>query len=152
MRKYLLTVTVLLAVVFGTNAFAALSASISASPGTVIINQPMTANVAISNTSLSALTLTNLQITAAYNGNNVSRIPMALSVYNPSSVVLAANSITSVPMTAIFFAPSTGITGSGSGKYYIGALITASDGTVTSAATGTSVTVNPVPLPAYERQ
>lgn len=147
MNKLFFTVVALFALSFHHAAFAALSATISASSSTVKVNQPVIARVAINNTSSSALTLNSLQITASYNGASGSKVPAAFSVYPPQSVVLAANATTTVPMTAIFFAPSTGVTGSGTGVYRVGALFSTSDGDVTAAAQGASVTVNPVRYP-----
>jgi hypothetical protein len=158
MKKNILIFTMIMAMVFGTSAFAALTAVVTSTPTIAQINQPVNLNITVTNsTGSSALTLSNVQITASYNGNPLSRVPMALSVYPPSSVAIAAaltNAAvsTTFPMSVVFFAPSTGITGSGTGKYYVGALLYTSDGGVTSAATSAPVTVNPVPLPLSERQ
>lgn len=155
MKNYLTTIIALFVMTIGHTAMAALSAVVTVSPATAIINQPVTASIAISNTG-SAMTLTTLKISSTYNGNPLSRVPAAYSTYNfgPNAVGLSlpANLTTVIPMSAIFFSPSTGITGSGTGKYVIGALFSTSDGSVTSAATGGEVTINPVPLPANQRQ
>lgn len=155
MRKYILTLVTLFALIMGTNAFAALSMIVTASPNPALINQLVTASVAILNTSSTALNITNLNITASYNGSTTSRIPAAYSQFNigPNSpnLVLAANATTTVPLQAVFFAPSTGVTGSGTGKFYIGANLTASDGSVTTAATSAALTVNPIALPLTQQ-
>lgn len=151
MKKHFFTLASVFVLMFAQTSFAALSAIVTASPSTVIINQPSNLSIAISNTG-SSMTLQNVQLTASYNGSTTSRVPLAFSVYNPSSVVLAANATTTVPMNAVFFSPSTGTTGSGSGKFYVGALLTTSDGTITGAGISAELTVNPVPLPAYQRQ
>lgn len=131
------------------NSFADLSAIVSASPSTAYINQLVTASIAINNTG-SAMSLTSLQITANYNGVRGSKIPASFSVLNlgPNSpnISLPGSATTTIPMQAVFFAPSTGTTGNGSGKYYIGATFTTSDGSITSAATAGQVTVNPLPF------
>lgn len=154
MRKYILTLVTLFALIMGTNVFAALSMVVTASPNPALINQLVTASVAINNTG-SALNITTLNITASYNGSTTSRIPAAFSVFNigPNSpnLVLAANATTTVPMQAVFFAPSTGVTGSGTGKFYIGANLVASDGSVTTAATSAALTVNPIALPLTQQ-
>jgi hypothetical protein len=151
MKHTLFTIVAVVVLAMSHNAMAALSAVVSVSPSTVIINQPAGISVAISNTG-SAMTLSNLNITASYNGVSGGRVPAAYSFYVPNSVSLAANLTTTVPMQAVFFAPSTGITGSGSGYYAVGANFSTSDGSNVSAQTAGVLTVNPVPLPAYERQ
>jgi hypothetical protein len=154
MKKYLQTFIALLMLTVGHNAMAALSAVVSASPSTVTINKPVSVNVAISNTG-SAMTLTSIKISATYNGAPLSKIPAAYSTYNfgPNApgLSLPANLTTNIPMQAIFFSPSTGITGTGTGKFYVGATFTTSDGSVVKADTAGQVTVNPVPLPASQR-
>jgi hypothetical protein len=156
MFKYILTLSFLTALALGQNALAALSAVVSVVQSPVTINQQVTANVNISNTGASALTLTSLYITASANGDPTSRVPAAYSLYNfgpnATQLTIPANGNLIVPMNANFFAPSTGITGSGSGQYTIGATFTTSDGSLTSSAVGGKVTVNPVLLPASERQ
>lgn len=146
-RKPFIALTSIVALVFSSNVFAALSATLSASPSTATINQLVDVRVAISNTG-SAMNLTSLNITANYNGVPGGKVPAAFSTLNlgPNSPFLSlpANLTTTVPMQAIFFAPSTGVTGSGSGVYHIGANFSTSDGSITSAAMGTSVTVNPL--------
>lgn len=154
MKNYIYSFILLL--VLGTNAFAALSAVVSVTNSPVKINQKVNVLVTISNTSASALTLNSLYITATANGKGGTKPPAAFSVFNTGpnapSLTLAANLVTVVPMQANFFYPSTGITGAGTGQYYIGATFTTTDGSITSAATAGQVTVNPLPLPASERQ
>lgn len=158
MNKYFTMFLAVLIMGFGQTSFAALTAQVTSSPAIGVINQKIALNITVTNsTGSSALTLSNVQITASYNGNPLSRVPMALGVYRPSSVAIAAaltNAAvsTTFPMDVVFFAPSTGITGSGTGKYYVGALLYTSDGSVTSAGTSAPVTINPIPLPASQRQ
>lgn len=141
---------------FSTNVFAALGVTVSVSPSTAIINQMVTATLAISNTGTSTVSLSDVQITANYNGVPGGKIPAAFSKFAippgaTNSIASGASNAISFPMQAVFFAPSTGVTGSGSGKYYIGAIVTSSDGSITSATTAGQITVNPVSLPLYER-
>ena len=148
MKNKIYTLVILGAFLASTHVFAALSAAVSASPTTVRINQPVAVSVSISNTG-SALNIQSLSITANYNGVPGGRIPAAFSVLNlgPNSpfIALAANATTVVPMTAVFFAPSNGVTGSGSGQYFIGANFSANDGSITSAGTAARITVTSLP-------
>lgn len=153
MKKYLFVVLALFLAAFNQAAMASiLSMTVTPSPSTVIINQPTTASIAVLNGS-TALTLSNLIVTATVTGVSPvgGRLPAAYSVYVPNSVALAASTTTTFPAQIIFFSPSTGVTGAGTGTYSIGATLYTSDGAVTTSATAGTVTVNPVPLPAYER-
>jgi len=154
MRFNKIVAFLLLAVCLTTNAFAALSAVVVASPNNLYINQQTTAIVAITNTG-AATTLSSLNITATFNGVGGTKVPAAFSVLNlgPNSPTMAiavgttlAPTTTNIPMQAVFFAPSTGSTNSGSGQFYIGANFSTTDGTVTSAATAGRVTVHPLPF------
>jgi hypothetical protein len=155
MKKTILTF-LLLALAVGHNAMAAISASVSASPSTGYINQPINFAIAISNTGASAYTITAMQLTSTYNGTPGTKVPAAYSVYNlgPNApqVSVAALATTTVPMQAVFFSPSTGITNSGTGKYYVGSVFSLSDGSNNVAGTAAQVTIQPVPLPAAQRQ
>lgn len=157
MRKYFFTLIVLLAMAFGNHAMAALSATISLASSTAIINQPMTANVAISNTGSSAVNIIGFVPTAAATGAapGTSRIPAAFSVFNlgPNSTQtsLPANATTTVPFNVVFFAPSTGITGAGTGTFSVGVTVYTSDGSVFAPGAAALATVNPVLLPLNER-
>jgi hypothetical protein len=151
MKHFLFTLIAFVVLASGHSAFATIGAVVTSSQSSVQINQPVTVNVAISNSGSSALTLSNLSITASYNDVPGGRVPAAFSFYVPNSVSLPALTTTTVPMQAVFFSPSTGITNSGTGYFGIGANFNTSDGSITSAATGVHQTVTPVPLPAYER-
>lgn len=155
MRKLFTTITMVVMAALSSNAMAAIDAKVTVSPSTAIINQKVTANVLITNGSGSILNLSSLAITANYNGNPGSRLPAALDVYSlgPNSPVITvpANGSTTVPLNAVFFSPSTGVTGSGTGKFYIGAYVQTSDGSVTSAYSAGQVSVNPIALPASEQ-
>jgi hypothetical protein len=156
MKKYIFTAFLMLFLAIGQTALAALSAIVTVAQSPVTINQQVTANVNISNTGGTALTLTSLFITASASGSPTDRVPAAYSKYNfgpnATQLVIPANGNLIVPMNANFFSPSTGITGAGSGVYTIGATFTTSDGSLTTSAVGGNVTVNPVLLPASERQ
>lgn len=154
MKLIKLTAILLLIFLVTTNAFAALSAVVTVSPSTALINQLVTASVAINNTG-STVNLTNISITANYNGRPGSKVPSAFSNFNigPNApiITIAGSATTTIPLQAVFFAPSTGVTGSGTGKFYIGSTFYTSDGSVTSAATAGLLTVNPLPLPITQQ-
>ncbi len=152
MKNFIFTLFPIFALLMGQYANATLSATVTSAQSPVQINQQANFRVAISNTGASALTLSNLNITATYNDVPGGRIPVAFSFYVPNSVSLPANLTTTVPMQGVFFSPSTGITNSGTGYFGVGANFSTSDGSITSAATGVHQTVTPVPLPASERQ
>lgn len=156
MRKFICLFLALL--VLSANAFAAIGTTVTFSTGlstqTAIINQPMHLYLNISNTGASAVNVTAFVPTATSTGAVGSKIPAAFSILNlgPNAVVSApAGTTTSVPFDVVFFAPSTGITGSGSGSFTVGGVLYTSDGSVTAAASGAVATVNPVPLPLYQR-
>ncbi len=158
MKNYFHTLILVLILGVGHNAMAAISASVSLSPSTTTINHPVSVSLAISNTGSSQLTVTNIKITATSTSNpSSSRLPMALSVFNggpnAAAITVGPNATTTIPGgQAVFFSPSTGVTGSGSGTYSVGATVYTSDGSVTAASVSGVATINPVPLPAYERQ
>jgi hypothetical protein len=157
MRNLFTTVVFFIALVVGHNSFAAISAYTLLPDATSIINQPMTVQLVISNTGASAVTLTNYIPTAAASANPVgSRIPLAFSQLNfgTNTIIpsVAANLTTTVPYSVVFFAPSTGVTNSGTGTYVLGGTVYTSDGSVVQVSPGAKATVSPIPLPAYERQ
>lgn len=155
MRTLFTTIATLVMAGLSSSAWAAIAATVSVSPSSATINQKVTANVLVINNSASIVNLTSLSITANYNGVAGSRIPCALDVYNigPNApiVTVPANGSTTVPLNAVFFSPSTGVTGSGTGKFYIGAYVQTSDGSVTSAYSAGQVAINPLALPATEQ-
>lgn len=133
------------------NVFANAFITASVSPSTSIINQPVHLNLAISNAG-STFKVTNIAITANYNGTPGGKIPMAVSVFNfgpnaPSMSVTGPDATTNIGANLVFFAPSTGVTGTGSGKYYIGATVYGDDGSVTTVTTAARATVDPIALP-----
>lgn len=140
------------------DAFAAVSANLTAASTTTTINKPVNFNVAFLNGGSSQLTVTNVKLTATSSANVNTKLPAAFSVWNQgpnASVTVSAGPNVSTSFGAgqiVFFSPSTGITGSGTATFQVGGTIYTSDGSVTPITKGASVTVNPIPLPSYERQ
>jgi hypothetical protein len=155
MKKLFTTIAMLVMAGLSSTAMAAISASVSVAPSVATINQKVTASVLITNGSASAVQILALAITANYNGNPLSRLPCALDVYAPGPSVpvvsVPGNGSATVPLNAVFFSPSTGVTGAGSGKFYIGAYVQTSDGSVTAAYSAGQVSINPLPLPPSEQ-
>lgn len=155
MRKILLSVFLVLSMVFGGNAvYAALTVRASGSPSPTTINHPVSVSLIIANTS-SQLTVTDVKITAtSTSAPSSSRLPAAFSVYDKNNpVTIGANVTTTISGGRIvFFSPSTGITGSGTGTFSIGGLVYTSDGSITPVSTAGVVEIDPVPLPLNQRQ
>lgn len=158
MKLFTSVVLILVSAMCGAQAFAAVSATASLSTSTTTINHPIAVTVTFRNGGSSQLTVTNVQLTATSHSNTSAKLPAAYSVWNQgpnASVTVAAGPNVTTDFgagTVIFFSPSTGITGSGTGTYDIGGTIYTSDGSVTAISVGGRATVNPIPLPAYERQ
>lgn len=149
-----LSLLVLSAIIGNNAAMAALSVVASLTPSTTTINHPVSVNLAINNTG-SQLVLNNVKLTAtSTQAPSSSRLPVAISVFNPNSnLTIAANSTTTITAgQVIFFSPSTGITGSGSGTYSVGGTIYTSDGSITPVSAAGVATINPIPLPLNQRQ
>lgn len=158
MKKYLLVFGSLVALMVGANAHAtAFAIAITnTSAGSPRINQVFPVNIQISNAG-SSFNLTGLKVTANYNGVPTSKPPFAISQYNfgPNAPVLSIagpNTTTTIPVSLVFFAPSNGITGTGTGQYYIGATIYGSDGSTTGVTTAARATVNAQPFIFPENQ
>lgn len=148
----------LVALVIGPNAFAtAFAVAVTTTVGTIPrINQQFPVNISISNAG-SSFNLTGLSVTANYNGTPTSKVPFAVSQYNfgPNAPVLSIagpNTTTTIPVNLVFFSPSTGLTGTGTGAYYIGATIYGSDGSVTGVTTAAQAKVNNIPFIFPENQ
>lgn len=154
--KYFITTVLFVVLAAGHSAFAAITASLSPSESTVTINRPVKLSLSISNTGSSQLTVTNIKLTATSTQNPTSsRLPVAFSVFAPNqaAITVGPNATTVIPGgQVIFFSPSTGITGSGSGTYSVGGTVYTSDGSITGVTSAGVVEVDPVPLPAYQRQ
>lgn len=157
MRKFISTLFLLVSALAMNPAMAAIVITASGSPSTTTINHPVAVSLSISNTG-SQVTVTNLGLTATSTQSPTSsKLPIAVSIFNVGpnapSIVLPANLTTSITAgQMIFFSPSTGITGSGSGTYSIGGVLYTSDGSITPVTKAGVITINPIPLPAYQRQ
>lgn len=158
MKKYLfnlISIALFVGSLTSQSAFAALSASVAFVSNVAQINQPMFANVSISNTGASAVNILSFKPTASATGVvGYSPIPAAFSVYNlgpNASIALPANSTTSIPFQVVFFAPSTGILSNSGGTYSVGALISTSDGSVFAPGAAALATVNALPYPAAQQ-
>lgn len=158
MKKYISTLLLFTLGLASHNSMAAVGFSVSLSPSTTTINHPVQVNLSALNGGSSQLTVNNvkLTVTSTSNPNPAARIPMIFSVFNPNNTAITIGAGPNISTafnagTAVFFSPSTGVTGSGSGTYSIGGVVTLSDGSVTSISTGAAATINPVPIPLYER-
>lgn len=157
--KKTLTGFILAAIVLANSSFADLTQiQLTATPSTTTINHPVHVGLSINNTG-SMVTISNVQLTAtsSTNPNAAARIPAAFSRFNTGPNALAITFGASATTEnnigeIIFFAPSTGITGSGSGAYAIGGSVSFTNGTTIAITNGVNATINPVPLPAYQRQ
>lgn len=154
--RYISTVIILLVMAVSGNAFAAVSATATISPSSTTINRPVSVIVAFRNGTASQLTITNVQLTvASSSGGSTSRIPAAFSVWNQgpnASVTVSGGPNVTTSFNGgqiVFFSPSTGVTGSGTGTFNIGGTVYTSDGSVTAISVGASATVDPIPNPAY---
>lgn len=129
----------------------AMSATITASLSTVLINQPTNLIINIANSGGSAVNVTGIQPTVIPTGaTNASAgvgVP-AISAGIPVSV--PASGSLNFPFSVVFFAPSTGPIGAGNGTYSVGAVCESSDGSVFSP-TAVTITVNPITLPTTEQ-
>lgn len=131
----------------------AISATLTLTPTTVLINQQITCFLTVSNSGGAAVNVVGAHATAIFTGNTLTAPAVALGVIN-----LGPGSITTVPASGsisfmfnvVFFAPSTGPIGAGTGTYSVGAVVSTSDGANTSP-TAATVTVNPLPLPVTEQ-
>lgn len=133
----------------------AMTASLTVSPSTVIINQPIACSLTVSNSGGSAVNVLSIQPNAIVHASSPPNAveSAALGVVNlgPGAVVsVPASGSVTYGFSVIFFAPSTGPIGAGSGTFDIGALVSASDGS-NFTPTAQSVTVNPIALPVTEQ-
>lgn len=131
----------------------AMTATISLLPTTVLINQPVNATITVSNSGGSAVTVTSIQLNSEFTGGSIQANGVAFGVPNlgpAAATSVAASGSTVFPVSLVFFAPSTGPIGAGTGTFSVGAVIQSSDGSVFSP-TAATVTVNPIALPASEQ-
>lgn len=134
----------------------ALSATIAVSPGTVQVNQKVTATVSFTSTSSSAVTVTGMQPYALYTGASVNAIPVSVNFglpnlqANNSQISIAASGTATIPFDMVFFAPSTGLLSAGAGTFDVGCQCQTSDGSVFHP-TVTTVTVNNITFPSSQQ-
>jgi hypothetical protein len=147
-------------VLSGNHAFAAAGYNLQATTypqNATQINHPVAVNITVSSSGAAAGTyVTNIQLTAtSFSNPTSSRVPVAFTQWNPfnTAVTIAVGSNATTTIGAgplIFFAPSTGVTGSGTGQFIIGGNVYLSDGTVNQITIGAQIKINPIALPAYE--
>ena len=163
MKTFFSTIAFILASAVNHNALAAGSYNLTASTypaNATTINHPVAVNITVSSSGVTtnSVYVTNIALTATSTSNPTqARLPMAFTQWNPfnTSLTINAGSNASTTLGAgplVFFSPSTGITGSGSGSYTIGGNVYLSDGSVNPITVGAVIKINPIPLPAYERQ
>jgi hypothetical protein len=133
----------------------AMTATLAISPSTVIINQPVACSLTVSNSGGSAVNVLSAQGNVIVHGSSppdaVESCAIGVINLGPGAVVTvpASGSVT-YGFSVVFFSPSTGPIGAGSGTFDIGALISASDGS-NFVPTAQQVTVNPIALPTTEQ-
>jgi hypothetical protein len=125
----------------------AMTATISCSPSAVQINQKVTATITVSNDGASSVNVQGIRLYANYTGGgNAPQTSVAYGQPNLSAgatVSVAASGSTVFPVDLVFFAPSTGLLGAGSGTFDVSAQINSSDGSV-FAPTATLVSVDQI--------
>jgi len=124
----------------------AMTATISLSPSTVQINQQINATITVSNSGGSAVNVTSIQMQSKFTGGSQENVGCAFGSPNlgpAAATSVAASGSTVFPVPLVFFAPSTGPIGTGSGTFDVGCIIQSSDGSVFSP-TAATVTVNPI--------
>lgn len=130
-----------------------MSATISLSPTTCSVNQNIVATLTISNSGGSAVLITGCTPNAIFTGATTYTPACALGTVdldpNANLTVPASGSLI-IPFGVVFFSPSTGPIGAGSGTYSVSATISGSDGSV-FAPTAATVTVNPITFSAGEQ-
>lgn len=163
MKTFFSTIAFILVTAVGHNALAAgsynLQASVSPANATTI-NHPVAVNITVSSSGVTSngVYVTNIALTATSTSNPSSaRLPVAFSQWNPFNTGITINMGTNASTTVgagpvVFFSPSTGITGSGTGTYSIGGTVYLSDGSTNAISKSAVIQINPIPLPAYERQ
>lgn len=132
----------------------ALTAAVTLTPATALINQDVKCTLTITSTSSTTATVSYVTPTSIFTGATAPMPSSAgVGVVNlgaGATVTIAASGTLVVPFDMVFFAPSTGPLGAGFGTYSIGAIIGFSDGSSISATTG-AVFVNPIALASTEQ-
>lgn len=124
----------------------AITAAVTVNPSTVQERIPVTVTVTVTNTGATAVTVTNVQMSAVKTGDVAHQtFPGnfgAPAIGTGLNVTVAGSSGTlAIPVGFVAFVGTTGPIGGGSGTVTLGALVTTSDGSVTTAST-TTLTVN----------
>lgn len=132
----------------------AMTAVLTLTKSTVLVNQLDIATVTVSNSSMStAYSVLTIQpiVTVTATGQRMDAAGVGVPDLGPGVTVSvpALGSLT-FPFGLCFFSPSTGLLGAGSGTYTVGAQCSASDGT-NFAATPATVTVNNPAFPASQQ-
>jgi hypothetical protein len=132
----------------------AMTATISLNLSTVLINQPTQATLTISNSSAGSVNVIALAPLVFLTGNSA---PYANAVASGEwalgpgvNITVPASGSLSYSAPFVFFAPSTGQYGAGSGTFSIQAVCNTSDGSV-FLPTAATVTVNPITLASTEQ-
>ena len=131
----------------------ALTATISLTQSTTTIHEPNMAAVTVSNSGGSPISINTITPNIVFTGDAVTEDATSWSYHEvllgtlfPSSVPAGGSTIFNFPF--VIHAPSTGVTGTGSGTYSVSCTIYGADGSVTTPASAATVTVNPV-LPLF---
>jgi hypothetical protein len=133
----------------------AITATLALSLSTLSINQPVACSLTVSNSGGSAINVLSIEPLAYVTGSspqqNMGACALGVVDLGPGAVVsIPASGSLSFGFSAVFFAPSTGPIGAGTGTFSVSALIATSDGSNTTP-TAQTVTVNPLVLPATEQ-
>lgn len=133
----------------------AMTATISLSPSTVLINQPVNAALTVSNSGGAAVTMTSIVPLVYATGLTAATSAVSCGIgeapLGPGQVIsVPASGSVIFPFSVVFFAPSTGPIGAGNGTFSIGAACQSNDGS-NFAPTAATVTVNPIALPTTEQ-
>lgn len=133
----------------------AMTATISMSPSSGYINQKMNGSLTISNSGGSSVLVTSIQPQTKLTGSPSIDINTGVAVSLPplgqgQNITVPASGSLVFPISFVFFGPSTGPIGAGSGTFDCGAVCQSSDGSIFSPTPAT-VTINPLPLPVTEQ-
>lgn len=131
-----------------------LSATLSLSASTLIINQPVTAFVTVSNSGGSVVNINSftplVTVTSGAIGTIAACATGVVDLGPGATIGVPASGSLSFMFNVVFFAPSTGPIGAGTGTYSISANIVGSDGEVVQP-TAATITINPIAQPTTEQ-
>lgn len=128
----------------------AITATIAVDNATKVVNQNIAVALTVSNSGGANVNVLSVVPNAITTGQAAS-IPPSDAVGQPSIIVGSSSHVVpaggslQINWGAVFFAPSTGYAGTGSGTYSLGAIVYSDDGSVVSP-TPVVVTVNPIVL------